>query len=76
MGAPEPGPDGGGSARRGAVSGPRCKARRDTLWRWVTNLWLAATKASGSRILRVLVSHTVHDRLTLRLDADDHLGSS
>ena len=35
MGVPEPGPGGGGSARRGAVSGARCKARGATLGEWV-----------------------------------------
>lgn len=35
MGAPEPGPGGVESARRGAVSGARCQAGGGTLGEWV-----------------------------------------
>lgn len=54
MGAPEPGPDGGGSARRGAVSGPRCKARRDTLWRWVNEFMVGCDKGQWQSYIACL----------------------
>ena len=57
MGAPEPGAGGDGRARRGAVSGARCKTRHVTLWAWINEVVSGGNKGVlGSRMERFGVS--------------------